>query len=108
MCISPDACLENGRFPDTLPTPIVATNVGYTPRIVAVNLGNFRPMFAGRAPDVCKPLQVWVGAIFMFVIGIFAPVFGENEFFDTGWKIWQVGGLMSLAGWIITWFWDIR
>ena len=49
-------------------------------------------------------ILVWVAAIFMFVLGIFAPIFGENEFFDTGLKIWQVGGLASLAGWIITWF----
>lgn len=60
-----------------------------------------------------KPAQsifvmVWVGAIFMFVLGIFAPIFGEAEFFDTGWEIWKVGGLASLAGWIITWFWRIE
>jgi len=60
-----------------------------------------------------KPAQsifmiVWIGAIFMFVIGIFAPILGEAEFFDTGWEIWQVGGLSSLAGWIVTWFWRIE
>ncbi len=36
-----------------------AINVGYTPSIVAVNLGNFDPMFAGRDTDVCKPLHLW-------------------------------------------------
>lgn len=56
-----------------------------------------------------KPLEntfvlVWVAAIFMFVFGIFAPIFGENEFFDTGLKIWQVGGLASLAGLIVSMF----
>lgn len=59
-----------------------------------------------------KPLQhlfllVWIAAIFMFVIGIFAPIVGEAEFFDTGWQVWQVGGLAALAGWIVTWFWKI-
>lgn len=60
-----------------------------------------------------KPVQsifvmVWVSAIFMFFIGIFAPTFGASEFFDTGLEIWQVGGLLSLGGWIITWFWDTQ
>jgi mannose/fructose/N-acetylgalactosamine-specific phosphotransferase system component IIC len=55
-------------------------------------------------PAECLFVLLWVAAIFMFVIGIFAPIFGENEFFDTGLKIWQVGGLASLAGWIVSWF----
>ena len=38
---------ESERFPDTPPTPIVAHN-----------LGNFTPMFAGRATYVCRPLQL--------------------------------------------------
>jgi protein-S-isoprenylcysteine O-methyltransferase Ste14 len=64
------------------------------------------------AEFAAKPAQsifvlLLVAAIFMFVIGIFAPIFGEAEFFDTGWPIWQVGGLASLAGWIVTWFWKI-
>jgi hypothetical protein len=35
-----------------------AVNLGYTPSIVAVNLGNSTPMIAGRTSDVCKPLQL--------------------------------------------------
>lgn len=50
-----------------------AVNVGYTPSIVAINLGNFRPMIAGRAPDVCKPLQVvakgWIGSVIVSLRG---------------------------------------
>ena len=57
-----------------------------------------------EAPAKSLFVLMWVGAIFMFVLGIFAPIFGENEFFDTGLKIWQVGGLASLAGWIVSWF----
>ena len=47
-------------------------------------------------------LVLWIGSIFMFVIGIFAPIFGEAEFLDTGWQVWQVGGLAALFGFIIT------
>ncbi len=63
--------------------------------------------FNGNPPQSVFMI-VWVGAIFMFVIGIFAPIFGEAEFFDTGWEIWKVAGLASLAGWIVTWFWRIK
>ena len=53
MWVNPDVCrlVANnlGSF---------AINLGYTPSIVAVNLGNLHPMFAGRDTDVCKPLQI--------------------------------------------------
>ncbi len=51
---------------------------------------------------------IWISAIFMFVIGIFAPILGEKEFFETGLEIWQVAGIATLVGWVITWFWHIR
>ena len=53
MWAHPDVCRLVADNPGS-----VADNVGYTPPIVAVNLGNFTPMFAGRAPDVCRPLQL--------------------------------------------------
>jgi len=49
-------------------------------------------------------VMVWVAAAFMFFFGIFIPVFGEKEFFDTRLEIWKVGGLAFFGGWIVTWF----
>jgi cadmium resistance protein CadD (predicted permease) len=45
-----------------------------------------------------KPLQtlflaVWMVLIYMFAIGVFVPSFGEKEFFQTGWKVWSIGGV---------------
>lgn len=55
-----------------------------------------------------QPLQhaflfVWLGCIYAFVIGVFAPVIGEVEVFETGWAIWQVGGIGSLIGLVVYW-----
>ena len=61
-----------------------------------------------EAPAQSTFMIAWLTSIYVFVIGIFAPIFGENEFFNTGWQIWQVGGLVALAGWIVTWFWKIE
>jgi len=49
-------------------------------------------------------VMVWVSAAFMFFFGIFIPVLGEEEFFDTGLEIWKLGGLVFFGGWVVTWF----
>jgi hypothetical protein len=56
-----------------------------------------------EAPGQSLFMIAWLTAIYIFVIGIFAPAFGKSEFFDTGWQ--QVGGVGALGGWIVTWFW---
>lgn len=43
-------------------------------------------------------VTLWLIPIFMFIGGIFAPKLGDIEFFDTGLKVWQAGGLLSFAG----------
>jgi ABC-type transporter Mla maintaining outer membrane lipid asymmetry permease subunit MlaE len=48
----------------------------------------------------------WIAMIYAFVLGILlAPIFGEFEFLDTGWKIWQLAGIGALVGWMISWSW---
>lgn len=46
-----------------------------------------------EAPMKAIFVMVWVSAAFMFFVGIFIPVLGEKEFFNTGFKIWQIGGI---------------
>lgn len=67
-------------------------------------------IFAGlkKEPAHHVFLFVWIIAIFTFFVGIFAPIIGESEFFDTGWQIWQVGGAFSLLGFAISLFWSPR
>lgn len=48
---------------------------------------------------------VWLFFGYMFFIGIFVPVFGELEMFNTGWEAWKIGGIGSLGCWVVTWFW---
>ena len=57
-------------------------------------------------PARCIFLFVYISAIFLFVIGIVAPIFGEAEFFDTGLTTWQIGGLAALGCWVIDSFMD--
>ncbi len=57
-----------------------------------------------EAPMKAIFVMVWVSAAFMFFFGIFIPVLGEKEFFDTELEIWKVGGLAFFGCWIITWF----
>ncbi len=59
------------------------------------------------APLESTFLVAWATSICVFVVGIFAPIFGQNEFFDTGSQIWQFGGVCALAGWVVTWFWRV-
>jgi amino acid transporter len=40
---------------------------------------------------------IWVTGILMFFIGILIPVFGEKEFFDSGWEIWKVGMVITFG-----------
>ncbi|MEO9516143.1 MAG: hypothetical protein ABJH45_13500 [Paracoccaceae bacterium] len=61
---------------------------------------------SGYTPAYNAFLIVWVTAILIFFVGIFAPIIGESEFFDTGWQIWQVGGAFSLMGFAISLFWS--
>ncbi|NVK15602.1 MAG: hypothetical protein HWE35_15635 [Rhodobacteraceae bacterium] len=49
-------------------------------------------------------VTAWLASVCIFVAGIFLPVFGEGEFFNTGLAIWQAGGLAALVGWVISWF----
>lgn len=57
-----------------------------------------------EAPMKAIFVTLLVSAAFMFFFGIFIPVLGEKEFFDTGFKIWQVGGIAFFGGWVVTWF----
>lgn len=50
-----------------------------------------------EAPMKMIFVTVWILAAFMFFFGIFIPVLGEKEFFDTGLKIWQLGLLWGLG-----------
>jgi hypothetical protein len=45
----------------------------------------------------------WIGSVTLFVVGVFAPVIGQVELYDTGWQLWQVGGVSALVGWVISW-----
>jgi hypothetical protein len=60
-----------------------------------------------EAPAQSIFVLVWISCIYVFVIGIFAPIFGQAEFFNTGWQIWQIGGVGALAGLAVNWFWKI-
>ena len=74
-----------------------------------VKSGEKRAKFASEILD--NPVGhafvlVWLFFGYMFFVGIFLPVIGDLEFFDTDWEVWNVGGLGALACWIISWFWD--
>jgi len=56
-----------------------------------------------------KPLQhiylfVWLFFGYMFFVGIIAPIFGEKEFLDSGFDIWQVGLIGFISLWVVSWF----
>ena len=57
----------------------VAHNPGFTPHIVAVNLGKSRPMFAGRATYVCRPLQLHVDIGFRNIDGGLQVAFRSHD-----------------------------
>jgi hypothetical protein len=75
-----------------------AVNLGYTPSIVAVNLGNSTPMIAGRTSDVCKPLHVGFRASGSALKDIFKH--GEVIVFP-GCRIDRVNGWFSIFPTII-------
>lgn len=34
-------------------------------------------------------------------------MFGRAEFFNSGWEIWQIGGVGALVGFVVNWWWKI-
>ena len=58
-----------------------------------------------RNPLLCLVTFGMVLCIFAFGFGIFLPAVGTIPVFDTGWKLWQAGGvgavLLLLASWSI-------
>lgn len=47
-------------------------------------------------------VSVWVACWMAFFWGVFVPAFGRREFFDTGLEVWQVGGIGSLIGFVLS------
>jgi hypothetical protein len=60
-----------------------------------------------KAPAQSLFVLTWVGCIYLFAIGILAPMFGRAEFFNSGWEIWQIGGVGALVGFVVNWWWKI-
>lgn len=55
-----------------------------------------------QQPFSCAIVMILVCAIFMFVVGVFVPEIGNQDFLGTGWRVWLVGGATALALWLVT------
>jgi hypothetical protein len=47
-------------------------------------------------------LLIWIVFIFLFFFGIFVPPLGEIELADTGWQLWQIGGVGTFSLFALT------
>lgn len=46
-------------------------------------------------------LLICIASIYLFVLGVFVPVFGEIKVLNADWQLWQVGGVTAVVSWLV-------
>lgn len=55
-----------------------------------------------EAPAGCLFITVWITCCLTTFVGVFVPPLGTIEVFDSGWELWQVTGIASLIGFLVS------